>query len=196
MRLAVLASGRGSNFLAIAEAARSGRIPNCEIAGLICNKPDAPALEIAKRMNIPSFVHASSTFIQNKKLDRAAYEEGLLPLLKNLSPDYVCLAGYMLLLGRKMTDAFPNRILNIHPSLLPAFKGLHPQRQALEAKVEWTGCTVHWVNENLDDGRALKQARLKIEPGDTEESLSQRLLPLEHETYVQALIDLAKNQVS
>jgi len=196
MKLAILASGRGTNFLAIAKAAQSGKIPNCEIVGLVSNRAEAPALEIAKQMGIPAYVHASRDFVKDKKLDREKYEAGLVPLVEKLSPDYICLAGYMLMLGPGLLRAFPNRILNVHPSLLPKFKGLHPQRQALEAKEKETGCTVHWVTEKLDDGPALKQAKIAIEPGDTEATLSARLLPVEHETYVAALVELAKHQVS
>ena len=195
MRLVVLASGRGSNFLAIAQAVRSGRIPHSEIAGLVSNRADAPALEHAKTLGIPSYLHESRPYVKDKKLDRLAYEAGLVPLVQSLSPDYICLAGYMLMLGPAMIGAFAHRILNIHPSLLPKYKGLHPQRQALAAREKQTGCTVHWVTATLDDGPALRQATIEILPGDTEATLSARLLPLEHATYVEALAELAKHQV-
>ncbi len=191
MKLAVLASGRGSNFKAIASAVKSGRIPSTEVVGLLCSRAEAPAIGLAKELGVKCFVHP-----YQKKMDRTEYEMGLVKILEPLRPDYICLAGYMLLLGPTLLREYPKRILNIHPSLLPAFKGLHAQRQALEAGVEWTGCTVHWVTEKMDAGPALKQAKIRIEKQDTEESLSQRLLPLEHETYVEALMELAVNHVS
>ena len=182
MNIAVLASGRGSNFKAIAEAVKGGVLAKTRIVGLISNKSDAPALETARQFGIPPYA-------SDAKKGRKDYEVWLLSTLNNLSPrpDYLVLAGYMLLLPPEILRAFPNRVLNIHPSLLPSFVGLRPQQQALDHGVLWTGCTVHLVNEELDAGPILMQAVVPIEPGDTEETLGNRLLPIEHKTYVETL---------
>lgn len=183
-RLVILASGRGSNFAAIADGVENEVIPNAKIVGLICNKPEAGAVKIAEERGIPAMV------IPSKDVDKETYEGQLLAYLNFLHPDFICLAGYLKLLGPEIVRAFPGQILNIHPSLLPFFKGLRAQKQALEAGMHETGCTVHFVTEELDDGPIVLQNRLEILPGDTEESLSERLLPIEHETYVSALADL------
>lgn len=186
-RIVVLASGRGSNFAAIADATRSGALPGFTVAALVCNKPDAPALRLARERSIPVHVLDSKSFA-----DRAAYETELLGLLKRLSPDWICLAGYTLLLGKPLVEAWPGRILNVHPSLLPAFKGLRAQKQALDAGVAVTGCTVHLVTESLDDGPVLAQESVPVEPGDTEETLSERIRRVEHRAYVEALRKLQR----
>lgn len=187
MKLVVLASNRGSNFNAIAEAMKAGKIPGSQIVALVCNREGAPVLDLAKRHGIASHCLASKAFA-----DRKTYEEKLLALLQSLRPDYVCLAGYMLLLGPAIIRAFPSKILNIHPSLLPAFRGLGAVRQALEAGVKRTGCTVHFVTEKMDDGPILAQTEVEVRPGDTEATLSARILEVEHPTYVAALAKLAK----
>lgn len=186
-RIAILASGRGSNFSAIANAIQTKKIPNAKIVGLMCNKPEAPVIQEAKLRGIPTFIIPSNEFKAGVKFDRAAYEERLLECLLGLHPDFICLAGYMLLLGPRIIQSFPEKILNIHPSLLPKFKGLRAQKQALDAGEKETGCTVHLVTEELDAGKTLVQRKTLIEPGDTEESLSLRLLNLEHEAYTEAL---------
>lgn len=196
MKIVVLASGRGSNFEAIATAVRSGLVPNTTIVGLVCNNPEAPVLQIARAQAVPTFVHASKPFYQDKRLDRDAYETRLLEILAPLGTDYLCLAGYTLLLGPKLVQTFQNRILNIHPSLLPAFKGLRAQKQALEAGVKRTGCTVHVVTEALDDGPILLQQSVEVLEDDTEESLSARLRPVEHRVYVEVLKGLATGLLS
>lgn len=183
----VLASGRGSNFCAIADAVQSQIIPQSRVVGLISNKSSAPAISEAKNRNIPYFLIESDHYRQSGKLDRKAYETKLLELMKSLSPDLICLAGYMLVLGPEVVEAFPRKIINIHPSLLPKFRGLHAQRQAIESGDKITGCTVHWVTEGLDEGPTILQSTLPILSGDTEATLAQRMLPLEHETYVSAL---------
>ncbi|NBX69170.1 MAG: phosphoribosylglycinamide formyltransferase [Proteobacteria bacterium] len=186
-RVLVLASGRGSNFCAIADAISLGIIPNASIVGVISNKPEAKVLEHAKDRNISGFVIESNQYRKHGKLDRNAYEEKLLNLMLSLKPDLICLAGYMLVLGKKIVEAFPKKIINIHPSLLPKFRGLHAQKQALESGDKITGCTVHWVTEGLDEGLAILQAEVPILSGDNEESLSLRMLPIEHQTYISAL---------
>lgn len=190
VRLVVLASGRGSNFAAIASAIQSGKIPKATLAGLVVNNPKAEALEHAKKLGVRPSIVDSSRFKVAGKLDREAYEKELLKTLSSIKPDLVCLAGYMLILGPGLLGAYQGKILNIHPSLLPAFKGLRAQRQAIEAGAKETGATVHFVTQALDDGPIVKQNRLDILPGDTEKTLSERLLPVEHQTYVEALVAL------
>jgi phosphoribosylglycinamide formyltransferase 1 len=196
MKLVVLASGRGSNFAAIADAVSRGEIPHTQVCALITNRPGAPALDLARERNITTVVVDSGRFRREGKLDRAAYEAELDRAVRSFSPDYVCLAGYMLILGEKFVSAWEGKLINIHPSLLPAFPGLHPQKQALDAGAEKTGCTVHWVIQEVDAGAAIARGELKILPGDTPETLAERLLPVEHATYVKALKTLAEHHVS
>ena len=186
-RIVILASGRGSNFCAISDAIKQKRIPEAEVTALICNKANAPVLEEANRRQIPSFTLESNLFRSGNKFNSSAYEFKLLELLKELNPDLILLAGYMLILGKEVVRAFPRRIINIHPSLLPKYRGLHAQQQALESGDKETGCTVHWVTAGLDEGAPILQAKIPILERDTHESLSQRLLPIEHETYVAAV---------
>ena len=195
MKLVVLASGRGSNFAAIADAIARGEIPSSQILALICNKPGAAVLELAARRGIPSLIVDSGAYRREGRADRAAYEAELGRALERLAPDYVCLAGYMLILGEALVQRWAGKMLNIHPSLLPAFPGLHPQQQALQAGALKTGCTVHWVAQAVDGGPTLAQAEVPILPGDTAQSLAQRLLPLEHTTYVKVLKKLAEDDV-
>lgn len=192
LRIVILASGRGSNFCAIADAIASHQLPNAEIIGLVSNRADAKALQEAEKRSIPKFLVEAKQFRKDHRLDRNAYEKELLKLLKSLQPELILLAGYMLVLGKEIVSAFPRRIINIHPSLLPKFRGLHAQKQALDHGETETGCTVHWVTEGLDEGEPILQARVPILPGDTEETLSERLLPIEHTTYISALKMLTK----
>lgn len=186
-RLLVFASGRGSNFEAIAKAIASNKITNAEIVTLFSNKENAPALEKAKSFGIPTHVIASKKFKKVGKFDRHAYEKEVVAFAKTLNPDWIILAGYMLLIGKDFIQNFEGKILNIHPSLLPKYKGLEAQKQALEAKEKETGCTVHIVTEEMDAGPILAQSRISILPGDTVESLIERLLPIEHATYIAAI---------
>jgi phosphoribosylglycinamide formyltransferase 1 len=179
-RLLVLASGRGSNFEAILLATRKGDIANAEVVGLVCPSPSTPALERARRLGVPTAVYETTP--QDPKGNKA-----LRTLIDQFHPDYVCCAGFLKIIDAGLVAAYPNRILNVHPSLLPSFKGLHAQRQALNYGVRWTGCTIHFVTEGLDDGPILAQAVLEVLPEDTEASLSQRLSAVEHTTYVHAL---------
>jgi len=194
-RLVVLASGRGSNFCAISDAINKKIIPNAEIAALISNKRTASVLNEAKLRNIPSLIIESKLFRTSVGFDRQSYEIKLLELLKELKPDLILLAGYMLVLGKTIVNSFPNKILNIHPSLLPKYRGLHAQRQAIENGDTHTGCTVHWVTEGLDEGNPVLQASVPIFPGDTESTLSERLLPVEHKTYIEAVNIVLKKMV-
>ena len=191
MRIVVLASGRGSNFEAIASAVRDNVVPRSTVVGLLSNNPQALALTVAKTFDVPSSVIDASDYRAHGKFDRTGYEKELLLEMDAYRPDLVCLAGYMLVLGKTIIRSYPGRIVNIHPSLLPSFRGLHAQRQAIEAGVQWTGCTVHWVTEELDSGSIIAQSVLRVERSDTEESLSKRLLAVEHETYVRALREIA-----
>ena len=180
-RIGVLISGRGSNFEALAESVARGRIPNAEIAIVVSNRDDAPGLEIAHVRGIPARA------IPSKGLEREAYDKLVVAALIEKSVDLVCLAGYMRLLSPYFVNAFPGRILNIHPSLLPAFPGLESQRQAFEHGVKFSGCTVHFVDENLDAGPILLQAVVPIEDNDTPETLATRILGEEHRIYSEAV---------
>jgi len=180
-RIGALLSGRGSNFEALAESAAAGRIPNAEIAIVVSNRENAPGIERARARGIEARV------IPSKGLEREAYDRLVAAALEEKKVDLVCLAGYMRLLSPFFVAAFRNRILNIHPSLLPAFPGLEAQRQALEHGAKFSGCTVHFVDENLDAGPIVIQAAVPIEDNDTVESLSERILREEHRIYSEAV---------
>ncbi len=180
-RIGVLLSGRGSNFEALAGSIAAGRIPNAEIAIVISNREAAPGVARARERNIPAQV------IPSTGLQREAYDKLVVEALRAKKVDLVCLAGYMRLLSPYFVSAFPNRILNIHPSLLPAFPGLEAQRQALEHGVKFTGCTVHFVDENLDAGPIVIQAVVPVKDCDTVETLSERVLREEHRIYSEAV---------
>ena len=180
-RLGVLLSGRGSNFEALAESVAAGRIPNAEIAIALSNREDARGIEKARGFGIEARV------ISSKGLEREAYDKLVIAALQEKRVDLVCLAGYMRLLSPQFVAAFRNRILNIHPSLLPAFPGLEAQRQALEHGAKFSGCTVHFVDENLDAGPIVLQACVPIEDNDTPEILAERILREEHRIYTEAV---------
>jgi phosphoribosylglycinamide formyltransferase 1 len=179
--IGVLLSGRGSNFEALAESVSAGRIPNAEIAIVISNKPDAPGLERAKARGIPAWL------IPSKGLEREAYDRKVAAVLHEHKADLICLAGYMRLLSPYFVAAFPQRILNIHPSLLPSFPGLESQKQALDYGVKFAGCTVHFVDENLDAGPIILQAVVPVQDGDDEHTLAERILKEEHRIYTEAV---------
>jgi len=180
-RIGVLLSGRGSNFEALAESAAAGRIPNAEIAIVVSNRENAPGIERARGRGIEARV------IPSKGLEREAYDRLVAAALDEKKVDLVCLAGYMRLLSPFFVAAFRNRILNIHPSLLPAFPGLEAQRQALEHGAKFSGCTVHFVDENLDAGPIVLQAVVPIKDDDTPDTLSERILREEHRIYSEAV---------
>ena len=180
-RIGVLLSGRGSNFEALAESIRAGRLPNAEVALVVANREGAPGIEKARARGIPTRV------IPSRGLEREAYDRQVAAALQEAKVDLVCLAGYMRLLSPYFIAAFPQRILNIHPSLLPAFPGLEAQRQALEHGVKFAGCTVHFVDENLDAGPIVLQSAVAIRDDDTVESLSERILAEEHRIYTEAV---------
>ena len=180
-RIGVLLSGRGSNFEALADSVAAGRLPGAEIAVVVSNREGAPGIDKAKERGI------SARVIPSKGLEREVYDRQVVAVLREFKVDLVCLAGYMRLLSPFFVAAFPNRILNIHPSLLPSFPGLESQRQALEYGVKFAGCTVHFVDENLDAGPIVVQAAVPVRDDDTEETLSSRILAEEHRIYTEAV---------
>jgi phosphoribosylglycinamide formyltransferase-1 len=180
-RIGVLLSGRGSNFEALADGVAAGRIPNAEIVIAISNRDGARGIERAKARNIETKV------IPSKGLEREAYDRLVVAALLEKQVDLICLAGFMRLLSPYFIQSFPSRILNIHPSLLPSFPGLEAQRQALEYGVKFAGCTVHFVDENLDAGPIILQAVVPVKDEDSEETLSARVLAEEHRLYSEAV---------
>jgi phosphoribosylglycinamide formyltransferase 1 len=180
-RIGVLLSGRGTNFEALADSVAAGRIPGAAIAVVVSNREGAPGIEKAKERKIAAQV------IPSKGLEREAYDRQVVTVLQQHKVDLVCLAGYMRLLSPFFVASFPNRILNIHPSLLPSFPGLESQRQALEYGVKFAGCTVHLVDENLDAGPIVLQATVPVRDDDTEETLASRILSEEHRIYTEAV---------
>jgi len=179
-RLGILISGRGSNFEAIAKNVAAGAIP-AEIAVVISNRPEARGLEIARQRGL------NAVCIPSKGLDREIYDRMLLEELDKHGVDLVCLAGFMRLLSAAFVRHYPNRILNIHPSLLPAFPGLDAQHQALEHGVKISGCSVHFVDEHLDAGPIILQTTVPVLDEDTVEALSERILKEEHRIYSEAI---------
>ena len=180
-RIGILLSGRGSNFEAIADNVASGRIPNAEIAIVLSNREHAPGIEKARQRGLETAV------IPSKGLERKQYDRQVVAVLEEKKVDLVCLAGFMRLLSPYFISRFPHRILNIHPALLPAFPGLEAQRQALEHGVKVTGCSVHFVDENLDAGPIIVQAVVPVENDATVETLSARILKEEHRIYSEAI---------
>jgi phosphoribosylglycinamide formyltransferase 1 len=180
-KLGILLSGRGSNFLAIADSIAAGQLPGAEIAVVISNRSEAPGIGAARERGLPALV------IEAKGRQRAEHDAEIIDALREHQVDLVCLAGYMRLLSPEFVRAFPRRILNIHPSLLPAFSGLDAQRQALRYGVHYTGCTVHFVDEELDHGVIILQRAVPVMPGDDEAALSARILEQEHQAYSEAI---------
>jgi len=180
-RIGVLLSGRGSNFEALADSVVSGKIPNAEIALVLSNREAAAGIDRAKSRGL------TTRIIPSKGLEREAYDRLVVAALNEAKVDLICLAGYMRLLSPYFVSAFPQKILNIHPSLLPSFPGLEAQKQALDYGVKFAGCTVHFVDENLDAGPIILQSVVPVEDGDTEEALSARILKEEHRIYSEAV---------
>jgi phosphoribosylglycinamide formyltransferase-1 len=188
-RIAILISGRGSNMVALADAIREGRIPNAEIAIVLSDQPEAPGLAIAEARGLKTLT------IERRGRKRAEHEQEIVSVLGQEKIDLICLAGYMRVLSPFFVDAFSVRILNIHPSLLPAFPGLDAQRQALEHGVKVSGCTVHFVDNTLDGGPIIAQRAVPVLDDDTVETLSSRILEQEHILYPEALASvLARRQ--
>jgi len=180
-KLGILLSGRGSNFLAIADSIDSGRLVGAEIAVVISNRADAPGIPAARERSLRALV------IEANGRKRAEHDAEIIAALREHQVDLVCLAGYMRLLSPQFVQAFPQRVLNIHPSLLPAFPGLDAQKQALEYGVQYSGCTVHFVDEQLDHGVIVTQRVVPVLPGDDERSLAARILEQEHQAYAEAI---------
>jgi phosphoribosylglycinamide formyltransferase 1 len=179
-RLGILISGRGSNFLAIADSIKYGKL-DAEIAVVLSNHPDAPGLKLARERGL------NAVAMPSRGLDREIYDRQMIAELRAADVDLVCLAGYMRILSGHFIREFHQRILNIHPSLLPAFPGLDAQHQAVAHGVKVSGCTVHFVDEGLDSGPILKQAVVPVLDEDTAESLSARILKEEHRIYTEAI---------
>lgn len=187
-RLGILLSGRGSNFLAIAGAIREGRLGGVEIAVVISNVAEAPGLAVARELGLPHEVFVS------KGRKRAEHDADVLACLRAHRVDLVCLAGYMRLLTPEFIAAFPNRILNIHPSLLPAFPGLDAQQQAFDYGVQVAGCTVHLVDEHLDHGVIVLQRVIPVLETDDAHSLAERILTEEHVAYAEGIARVASGE--
>jgi phosphoribosylglycinamide formyltransferase-1 len=185
MRLAILLSGRGSNFAAIHDAITRGQL-DAEIVSVISNRPGAAGVEHARSLGLPAHV------VDHRAFDsRAAHEAALLAILEHAGPDFIALAGYMRLLSPAFIAAYPMRIINIHPSLLPAFPGVDAQAQAVAYGVKISGCTVHFVDENLDAGPIIVQRAVEVRADDNASTLAARILDEEHVAYVEALVKLA-----
>jgi len=180
-KLGILLSGRGSNFEAIAGSVSAGRIANAEIAIVISNRAEAQGIESARKRGLPALV------VLSRDKERQAYDAEIEAILKEKQVDLICLAGYMRLLSPWFVQQFPNRILNIHPSLLPAFPGLDVHRQALEYGVKVSGCTVHFVDEHLDHGAIIVQKTVSVLDSDDEHALAARILQQEHIAYTEAI---------
>jgi phosphoribosylglycinamide formyltransferase 1 len=179
--LGILLSGRGSNFEAIASNIGNGRIPDAGISVVISNKPEAPGIEMARRLGLKTLV------IVSKGMQREEHDHAVVGALKGHKVDLICLAGYMRLLSPWFVQQFPRRILNIHPSLLPAFPGLEAQEQAFAYGVKVAGCTVHFVDEELDHGPIIVQRAVNVLDMDDEHSLAARILEQEHLAYSEAI---------
>jgi phosphoribosylglycinamide formyltransferase-1 len=189
LRLGVLASGRGSNLQSIMDAAAAGKI-KAEVAVVISDNKDAFALERARKAGIPA-LHVNPKNYGSKD----EYERAILKLLKEHNVQLVCLAGYMRIVGKVILDAFPNRVINIHPALLPSFPGLHGQQQAWEYGVKYSGCTVHFVDEGMDTGSIIIQAVVPVYDDDTADTLAARILEQEHIIYPEAIGLLADGRL-
>ncbi|MDR3038771.1 MAG: phosphoribosylglycinamide formyltransferase [Candidatus Adiutrix sp.] len=183
--LGFLVSGRGSNMAAVLAEIEAGRLA-AEARVVVCDNPAAPALEVAARRGVPAVLIDRAGFT-----GRRDFEEEIARTLKDQGVTLVVLAGFMRLIGPTLLGAFPGRVINIHPSLLPAFPGLRAQKQALDYGVRISGCTVHYVNEVMDGGRIIAQEAVEVAPGDTEETLSGRILAQEHRLLARAIAEIA-----
>ena len=179
--LGILLSGRGSNFVAIADSIDAGRIPGARISVVISNRATAPGIDIAKKRGLNTLV------ISSKGKERDAHDREIVAALKGNKVDLICLAGYMRLLSPWFVQQFPQRILNIHPSLLPSFPGLEAQQQAFAYGVKIAGCTVHFVDEELDHGAIIVQKTVSVLDSDDEHTLAERILEQEHIAYSEAI---------
>ena len=185
MKIGILISGRGSNMIALVDAVKSGEIPASEVSVVISDKANAAGLVKAKERGVETVV------IERNKRPREEHDAEIIAELRKRDVELVCLAGYMRLLSPLFVQAFPDRIINIHPSLLPAYPGLDVHERVLAAGEKLSGCTVHFVNEDLDAGQIILQREVEVMEGDTVEILSARILEHEHELYIEALKKLA-----
>jgi phosphoribosylglycinamide formyltransferase-1 len=186
MKIGVLISGRGSNMVALVEAVQNGRIQDSEVAVVISDNPNAAGLQKARERGVETVV------VERRGRKRAEHDAEIIAELKKQNVVLICLAGYMRLLSPTFIEEFRGRIVNIHPSLLPAFPGLDAQRQALEYGVKFSGCTVHFVNEGLDSGAIIAQRAVPVLDDDTEEILTNRILAEEHALYVEAVAQIVQ----
>ena len=189
MKLGILISGRGSNMTAIVEAVQSGEIPKSEVMVVISDKTSAEGLEKAKTRGIETVV------VPRNRRSREEHDAEIIAELEKRNVELVCLAGYMRLLSKDFVTAFPNRILNIHPSLLPSFRGLDAQKQAVNFGAKISGCTVHFVDEDLDHGAIILQQAVVIADDDTAETLSAKILEHEHALYVEAIKRIVSGKI-
>lgn len=190
MKIGILISGRGSNMAAIIDAVRSGEIPNSDVAVVISDKAGVPGLAKAAERGVETLV------VERKGRSREEHDAEMIEELQRRGVELVCLAGYMRLLSPVFIRAFPSRIVNIHPSLLPSFPGLDAQRQALDHGVKVTGCSVHFVDEYLDAGPIISQRVVVIRNDDSVDSLSARILDVEHIAYIEAIRDIVMGKVN
>ena len=189
MKIGILISGRGSNMLAIVEAVQSGLIPASEVTVVISDKTSAEGLLKAKERGIETLA------VTRKGRAREEHDAEIIAELKKRNVELICLAGYLRLLSKEFISAFPNQIINIHPSLLPAFKGLDAQRQAIEYGVKVSGCTVHFVDVALDHGAIIAQKTVEVKDDDTAESLAARILEHEHALYIESVKRIAEGKI-
>lgn len=188
LKLGILISGRGSNMQSLVKACRHTDFP-ARVAVVISNRPDAPGLKFAEKAGIPTAI------VDHKEFDdRDSFENALHAALKKAGAELVCLAGFMRLLNSGFVNRWHDRLINIHPSLLPAFKGLHTHERVLEAGARFAGCTVHYVRPEMDDGPIIIQAAVRVQPGDTPESLAARVLKYEHRIYPEAVCLIAQGK--
>ena len=180
-RIAILISGRGSNMIALSQAISDGKVPNAEIALVLSDKADARGLQTARERGHETLV------VERAGRKREEHEAEIIDALKQHNVDFICLAGYMRVLSSSFIREFPQRILNIHPSLLPSFPGLNVHQQAIAHGVKWTGCTVHFVDDTLDGGPIVAQRVVPVMDDDSEDTLAARILEQEHQLYAEAL---------
>lgn len=189
MKIGILISGRGSNMVALVDAAKSGEIPDSEVVAVISDNPDAAGLSKARDRGVEALV------IERKGRSREDHDLEIVSALREREVDLVCLAGYMRLLSPEFVNAFPARIVNIHPSLLPSFPGLDAQQQAIDQGVKISGCTVHFVDEFLDNGAIIVQHAVEVRDDDSAETLAARILDREHIAYVEAVKKIASGRL-
>ena len=189
MRIGILASGRGSNFQALIDASEKGELPNADLVLLVVNNKKAKAIERAEKHGI------DWTFISHVNKDRVVFDSEVMAKLNEYNVEGVILAGFMRILSNDFVSHFKNRILNIHPSLLPLFPGAHAHRDALDAKLTKSGCTVHFVDDGVDTGPIILQKEVDVKPDDTEDSLSSRILVQEHIAFPEALHLFSSNRL-